>query len=835
MTGAMTGSSGGADGPGFGESVARFLSDGEPGGLGIGGKLSDQAMEIVMTAGQHTAALGIADVDTRHLLWAATQHDPARTLLSRAGADPDGLAAEATEAAPAGDPLDGGPELSPGCKQALLDSHRISRARGANQVGAEHLLIALAENRDSSAGRLLAAAETTPRSLERAATRGGSDAARVVPATSTSTSSSTPSLDRCSHDLTALARAGKLDPVIGREEQIEQIVEVLTRRTKNNPVLIGEPGVGKTSIVEGLARRVADGDIPDPIAGRRVLQLDLSGTAPKDVEAELTEMIAEIRDFGEELVVFLPDLHALVGKGTGTVDTGNLVTPALFRGELHVIGATTPEEYRRQIEKVPVLESRFQPVLVPEPTVEETVEILRGLRDRYEAHHQVRIGDDALVSATRLAHRYVPDRFLPDKAIDLIDRAGARAQLRTRTPTTDVRNLERSLERLTQEKNDAVAAEEFEHALELRDKISEIRGALAAARAGRSGTPEVGAHCVAEIVAQSTGIQVEQLVHSDRTRLQTLEDELRARVIGQDDAIAVVAEAIRRSRAGLTSPTRPIGSFLFLGPTGVGKTELARALAHSLFGGEDRLVRLDLSGFTDAVSAARLIGAPLGYTGNGEAGYLTEAVRRRPYSVLLLDQVDKVHADVFSTLLQVLDEGRLVDGIGRTVDFRNTVVVMTSSVAAEILSTSSVLGFAQQHEDDPNHLQNRVLAKLRERFRPEFLNRLDEIVVFRPLDTDQLRSVTSKLLEETRELLRNQDITIEFRPAALDWLTERGQHPQAGARRMRRTIQREVDNRLSALLLDGRLTSGQHVTVQAVDGQPELTVSDGIAPGADRF
>ncbi|MGI5128869.1 ATP-dependent Clp protease ATP-binding subunit [Pseudonocardia sp. CA-107938] len=807
------------------------LPEGGIGGpFGLGGDLSDQARVIVSAALDHSASRGIGDMDTHHLLWAAaTQCDTTRSMLVKAGADPDALAAEAGDGERAGQPLDSVPTLSPAAKRALLDSHRISRALGADHVDAEHLLIALAENQESGAGQILMAADATADALQRAVIRVGQDGSRL-PATVLPAESETPTLDQCSHDLTELARRGKLDPTIGRDEQIEQIIEVLSRRNKNNPVLIGERGVGKTAIVEGLARRVAAGDVPDPLARRRVVQLDLSGMGTKDADAHLAKVLGEIREYGEGLVVFLPDLHTLISASGG--DIGNQLKPALLRGELHIIGATSPEDYRRHVEKVPSLANSFQPIAVPEPTVEETVAILHGLRDRYEAHHQVRIGYDALATAARLAHRYIADRFLPDKAIDLVDRAGARARLRRHTPTTNLRELERTLERLVREKDDAVATEQYELASALRDEVTTTRGEISAARATTGGIPEVGARCVADVVAQTTGIPVEQLVHSERSRLQGLDEVLRARVVGQDAAIATVCEAIRRSRAGLTSSRRPIGSFLFLGPTGVGKSELARVLAKALFGTDDRLVRLDMSGFTDAASAARLIGIPLGSTATGDAGYLTEAVRRRPYSVLLLEQVDKVHTDVFSALLRILDEGQLVDGLGRTVDFRNTVVIMTSGVAVELLTTSTGLGFgAKRLADDPDNLEGRVYAKLRERFRPEFLNRLDEIVVFQPLTGAQLRNVATRILDETRSLLADQDITIDFAPAALDWITERGQHDH-GARRLRRTIQREVDNGLSELLLSGRLEPGQHVTVEATDGQPQFVVRDVPPPTA---
>jgi ATP-dependent Clp protease ATP-binding subunit ClpC len=836
MTGGFSGPGGLGPGP-FDEFLARFFG-GDPRQpvqrVDIGRLLTDPARQLVTAAAQHVAERGGADLGTEHLLWAATRTEPTRQLLSRAGADPDALAREADALGAAGQPRQEPPALTPAAKRALLDSHQISRALGSTYIGPEHVLLALLANPESPAGRILDAARITPESLERAAMapRGSGGGPGEPPPRPTST----PTLDQFGQDLTELARAGKLDPVVGRGEQIEQTIEVLSRRTKNNPVLIGEAGVGKTAIVEGIAQRIVDGDVPDLLAGRRVVQLNLTGMVAGtryrgDFEERMTKLIAEIREHGDDLIVFLDELHTLVGAGgssEGGMDAGNMLKPALARGELHVIGATTLDEYRSGIERDAALERRFQPILVPEPSVADTVAILHGLRDRYEAHHQVRFTDEALVAAAELSDRYISDRFLPDKAIDLVDQAGARERLRTRTPTADVRNLEQQLEQLTRDKEGAVAAEQYERASSLRDEIAAMRERIESARAGGgSGVPEVGVEEIAEVVSRSTGVPVSQLTEEERGRLLRLEDHLHQRVIGQDDAVAVIAEAVRRSRSGLGDPARPIGSFLFLGPTGVGKTELARALAEALFGDTDRMVRLDMSEYGERHTVSRLIGAPPGYVGYGDAGQLTEAVRRRPYSVLLLDEMDKAHPDVFNLLLQVLDDGRLTDGQGRTVDFRNTVVIMTSNVGSEVIGTSTSLGFTTRSEDAAERgLQDRVMSRLREAFRPEFLNRIDEIVVFRRLDADQLRRITDLLLEETRRRLHAQDITVEFDPAAVDWLADRGYQPEFGARPLRRTIQREVDNRLSALLLDGRLDRGQHVRVDQKDGSLTFDVTN---------
>ncbi len=640
-----------------------------------------------------------------------------------------------------------------------------------------------------------------------------------------------------------MARDDRIDPVIGRESEIEQTIEVLSRRTKNNPVLIGEPGVGKTAIAEGIAQRIVDGDVPDTLRDKRLVRLDLAGLVAGtryrgDFEERLKKVIDEITAHSDELIVFIDELHTVVGAGAGegAMNAGNMLKPALARGELHIVGATTIDEYRRDIEKDAALERRFQPILVPEPSVSDTIEILRGLRDRYEAHHQVRFTDEALVAAAQLSDRYITDRFLPDKAIDLIDQAGARVRLRTKRPAKDRRELEQRLDQLHREKDQAVAAEDYDRAGSLRDEIAEltdrVEGAAGGAgdKAGQKNVPEVGTADIAEVVSRSTGIPVAQLTQEERERLLELEVNLHQRVIGQDDAVTAIAEAVRRSRAGLGDPNRPIGSFLFLGPTGVGKTELARALAEALFGSEDRMIRIDMSEFQERHTVSRLVGAPPGYVGYEEAGQLTEAVRRTPYAVLLLDEIEKANADVFNILLQVLDNGRLTDGQGRTVDFKNTVVIMTSNLGSDVIGRRR-LGFdggdgGGQSGSQDAQAQDRIMSRLREAFRPEFLNRIDEIIVFRQLDATQLRQITSLLLEETVRRLHAQDITVDFTDGAVDWLARRGFQPEFGARPMRRTIQREVDNRLSAMLLGGELSPGQHVTVAEENDALEFRVGD---------
>jgi ATP-dependent Clp protease ATP-binding subunit ClpC len=817
----------------FDDFFARYLAGGQrPRRIDITQLLTDQARELVSGAARYAAGTGSPDLDTEHLLWAMTQDDTTRRLLAGAGADPDELRRQLESAGPRGEPRQEMPALTPAAKRALLDAHQISRALGSTYIGPEHLLFAMAINPESPGGAVLRGHGVTPEALQQAATGGGSGPAGGA----AKPPSSTPTLDEFGRDLTEMARDGQIDPVIGREDEIEQTLEVLSRRRKNNPVLIGEAGVGKTAIVEGIAAQIAEDDVPETLRGRRIVELDLTGLVAGtryrgDFEERLKKIIDEVREHSDEVIVFIDELHTVVGAGAseGSGGAGNMLKPALARGELHIIGATTLDEYRRNIEKDAALERRFQPILVSEPTVEDTVEILRGLRDRYEAHHQVRFTDEALVAAVQLSDRYISDRHLPDKAIDLIDQAGARVRRLVKTPPTDLRGLEQEVGRLQREKDQAVAAEQYERASDLRDQVTEAQRRLEEARTGggESGVPCVGVEDIAEVVSRQTGVPVSQLTQEEMARLLELEQRLHERVVGQDQAVEVVAEAVRRSRVGLGDPNRPIGSFLFLGPTGVGKTELARALADALFGDEERMVRLDMSEFQERHTVSRLVGSPPGYVGYEDAGQLTEAVRRRPYSVVLLDEIEKAHPDVFNTLLQVLDDGRLTDSQGRTVDFKNTVIIMTSNLGSElIVGRRGPLGFgrAEEQSGEDAGLRDQLMRRLREAFRPEFLNRIDEIVVFQALDNAQLSRITRLLLEETTQRLAAQDITVEFTDEAVSWLAERGFEPQFGARPLRRVIQREVDNPLSRLMLGGGLRAGQRVLVDVVDGHLDFAV-----------
>ncbi|MDF0530249.1 AAA family ATPase [Tsukamurella sp. 8F] len=763
--------------------------------------LNDQAKNLIAEAQVAARDWGSNEITPETLLYAAAMNEPTRDVISRLGLEPDKVAAQMKQAGQAVAGGDGQVTLSPAAKRALRAAQQHAAQAGLSYVGPEHILLGIADNPDTTAAQALSRAS-------------GLDA--QAGGTAGQEQSSTPTLDEYGRDLTAEARAGKVDPVVGRAEEIEQTIEILSRRRKNNPVLIGDPGVGKTAIVEGLAQRIVNDDVPKTLAGRRVLALDLSSMVAGskyrgEFEERLTKVLDEVREHSDELVVFIDELHTIIGAGgggEGSMDAGNMLKPALARGELHAIGATTIDEYRKYIEKDAALERRFQPVMVAEPSVADTIEILRGLVDVYEEHHQVRYSDESLIAAAELSDRYLTDRFMPDKAIDLVDQAGARVRLRTKTPDADTRSLEDEIARLNREKDSAVANEDYTAASELKEKLADAEERLASA--DKTVEPEVTVVDIAEVISRRTGIPVADLTAEERDKLLRLEDDLHQRVIGQEEAVVAVAEAVRRARAGLKDPNRPIGSFLFLGPTGVGKTELAKALAAAVFGDEDRLIRFDMSEFQEKHTVSRLVGAPPGYVGYEEAGQLTDKVRRQPYSVILFDEIEKAHPDVFNILLQLLDDGRVTDAQGRTVDFKNTIVILTSNIGSDL-----ILGAPDG--DLPQGVIDKVMDRLHQHFRPEFLNRIDETVVFHRLDKAQLRNIVGLILDGTRHLLRAQDVELDVTDRAEDWLADTGFDPQFGARPLRRTVQRELDNRLSSLLLRGTVGPGDTVRVDADD------------------
>ncbi|MEU4144961.1 ATP-dependent Clp protease ATP-binding subunit [Streptomyces parvulus] len=790
----------------------------------IGRLLTESSRELLNLAGRRALEDGTSDLDTEHLLWAATQVEPARGLLARAGADPDALAAQIARVLPseAGEPS-AEPGLTPAAKRTLATAYARSQAAGVSYIGPEHILGALLDDGDSGAARLLGAEGQDLTRLaglteqaSRAEAAPGENGARK-PATT---------LDEFGRDLTEEAKAGKLDPVVGRAEEIEETVEILSRRSKNNPVLIGEPGVGKTAIVEGLAQRIVAGEVPDTLKDKRVVALDLSAMVAGaqyrgQFEERLKKVIEDVQQARGEIILFIDELHTVVGAGAtgeGSMDAGNMLKPALARGELHVVGATTIDEYRKYVEKDAALERRFQPVMVPEPGVEETVQILEGLRDAYEAHHQVRFADGALAAAAELSDRYVSDRFLPDKAIDVMDQAGARVRLRSAARSTEVVGREDRIAELRREQEQAVAAEDYDRAGTLKREIAEAEGELAGIEERREGVVSVTADDIADVISRRTGIPVSQLTAGEKERLLKLEEEMHARIVGQDEAVGAVSRAVRRNRAGMGDPNRPVGSFLFLGPTGVGKTELAKTLAELLFGEESRMVRFDMSEFQEKHTVARLVGAPPGYVGYEEAGQLTEKVRRQPYSVVLFDEVEKAHPDVFNTLLQILDDGRLTDAQGRTVDFRHCVVIMTSNIGAHRIL---------DHKGDVSDLKDELMEELRTRFLPEFLNRIDDIIVFHGLTEQDLSRIVDHLLAQSERRVHAQGMTLKVTDAAKKLLIAHGHQPEFGARPLRRTIQTELDNRIADLLLGGEADPGDTIVADVVQDSLHCTVTKG--------
>ncbi|OZF01438.1 AAA family ATPase [Rhodococcus sp. 15-1154-1] len=798
-----------------------YLGPQGPRRIDISRLMSTATQSLIGDAATFAAGRGDAELDALHVLHVMAKNDPTQDLMQRAGATPDSVADAVELRLPqARETSVSATTLSSTLKTAILEAHHIAQSLGSTYIDPEHLFLSFAADPEHIAGRLLADEGITPEGLQ-TALKGGS----VEP----QSQSETPTLDKYGVDLTERAREGGIDPVIGRSDEIAQTIEILSRRTKNNPVLVGEAGVGKTAVVEGLAQRIVDGDVPDRLSGKRIVQLDLSsmvaGTRYRgDFEERLTKVIDEIVAHSDELIVFIDEVHTIAGAGggaEGAMDAGNILKPKLARGELHIVGATTLDEYRTNIEKDPALERRFQPVTVPEPSVDDAKAILTGLRSRYEEHHGVTFTDEAISAAVELSDRYIGDRFLPDKAIDLIDQAGARKQLAR--PSIDVDAIEKKIAAVEVEKATAIEKEDYERASQLRDEAQRLQDRLN----GKSDddAPEVSAEDIADIVSRATGIPANQMTQEEKERLRRLESELHERVVGQDEAVEAIARAVRRSRTGMSDPDRPVGSFLFLGPTGVGKTELAKALASSLFGDEKKMLRLDMSEFGERHTVSRLVGAPPGYVGYGEAGQLTEQVRRNPYSVVLLDEIEKAHPDVFDTLLQVLDDGRLTDGQGRTVNFRNTVVIMTSNLGSDIISSKSGGTGFNTGALDEKPLRARVMGRLRESMRPEFLNRIDEIVVFRKLDTEQLHRITDLMLAESRERLSAKGIEITFSDSAVDWLAKNGHQPEFGARPLRRSIQRALDDKIADLLLDDILAEGGSVSVDVADDELALNVA----------
>jgi ATP-dependent Clp protease ATP-binding subunit ClpC len=797
-------------------------------GAGLERYFSDGAKEMLARAAERAVQFGRNEVDTEHLLYELADNAVIESILKHLGVDAaelrafiDANAHRRDNAAP---PADNIMNVSPRLKSALDRAFIASRRLRHSYVAPEHLLIGLAEVPDSFAGQLLGKLGIEPQGIAKQTLQ---TVGAGSPPRGDGPPSLTPNLDKFSRDLTALAREGHLDPVIGRASEIETMVEVLARRRKNNPVLIGEPGVGKTAVVEGLAQRMINGDVPETLRNKRLIELNVNSMVAGakfrgEFEERVKQVIDEITANREALLLFVDEVHTIVGAGQGGgeggLDIANVFKPAMARGELNLIGATTLNEYQKHIEKDAALERRFQPVLIAEPTVAQTINILRGLRDRLEAHHKVTIQDDAIVGAAELSDRYITGRFLPDKAIDLVDQAAARVNLSATSRPAVILELEAELAQLKREQDYAASRKQFDRAHALDGEIAAKQKQLTDAtddwkkRIGTN-TSNVTVAQIAEIIATLTGIPVAQLTEEERERLLRMEERLHERVIGQDEAVTAVSDAVRRARTGLQGRNRPIAVFLFLGPTGVGKTELAKALAEVVFGDEDAMLRVDMSEYMERHAVARLIGSPPGYVGYEEGGQLTERVRRRPYSVILLDEIEKAHPDVYNVLLQVFDDGRLTDGKGRVVDFSNTLIIATSNLASDVIAGQkrATLGFTADASDADNSLQSGVMSVLRQHFRPEFLNRIDDIILFKALGREEIGHIVRLQLEQVKRMAHSQDIALEFDPSMVDHLAEAGYRPEFGARELRRQIRQLIENELAKEMLKGDIAEGATV------------------------
>jgi len=775
-------------------------------------KFTERVRKVMYLAREEAARLQHDYIGTEHLLLGVIREGEgiAATVLNNLGLDLDAIrqAVESMVAATGGTLTIGEIPFTPRAKRVLELSVDEARQLGHNYVGTEHLLLGLIREGEGVAARVLLELGVDRKKVREETLKllGGTPS---VSQPEREGKVETPALNQFGRDLTALARESKLDPIIGRESEIERVIQVLSRRKKNNPILIGEPGVGKTAIAEGLAERIVENKVPETLKDKRIVTLDLAavvaGTKYRgQFEERLKAVMNEIRE-SKDTIIFIDELHTIVGAGgaEGAIDASNMLKPALARGELQCIGATTLDEFRKYIEKDGALERRFQPIMVDPPSVDETIQIILGLRDKYEAHHGAKYTDDAIVTAVRLADRYINDRFLPDKAIDVIDEAGACARLSISAIPTEVRELEKQVEEVAKEKEASIQQQEFEKAARIRDREKELRAKLRELKKNWTDIKHetqatVDADLIGTVIARMTGIPIARIEEKESEKLLRMEEELRKSIVGQDEAVAAVSRAIRRNRAGLRDPRRPIGSFIFLGPTGVGKTELARVLARFLFDDPDALIRIDMSEYMEKFSVSRLIGAPPGYVGHEEGGQLTEKVRRKPYSVVLLDEVEKAHPDVFNILLQVLDDGMLTDSLRRKVDFKNTVLIMTSNLGARQIKGGRSLGF-QEHSEESVYggMKRTILDELKKSFNPEFLNRIDEAIVFHPLDRPQMADITRILLGQVTERLQTNGIHVAFDDTVIDLLIEKGFDATLGARPLKRSIQKLIEDPLS--------------------------------------
>jgi len=806
----------------------------------IYGRFTQRAAQALNLAKECSNSLGHNYIGTEHILWGLVKEGGgiAANVLDSNGVTESKVMEKILSIVGRGDgnlPLTG---YTPRTKRVLELAYAETRRMGQNFIGTEHIMLAILREGESVAVRILMELGVDINKLyDNLVTMLQEDTpAAVVANKPRAEEVQTPTLDQFGRDLTVMAREGKIDPVIGRDKEIERIIQILSRRTKNNPCLIGEPGVGKTAICEGLAQKIIEGNVPEILKDKRVVALDLSSMVAGakyrgEFEERLKKSIEERRQAGN-VILFIDELHTIVGAGAaeGAIDASNILKPLLARGEIQVIGATTHDEYRKYIEKDAALERRFQPIQIGEPSQEEAIEILKGIRDRYEAHHNVKITDKAIEAAVRLSTRYITDRFLPDKAIDLIDEAASKVRLKSFITPPDLRELEEKIEQLHKMKEDAIINQEFEKAASLRDQENALKEQMNSLKEkwrmkNQTETQSVTEEEIAEIVSTWTGIPVSRLAQEETEKLKNLENILHRRVIGQEEAVKAVAKAIRRGRVGLKDPKRPVGSFIFLGPTGVGKTELSKALAEALFGDESHMIRLDMSEYMEKHTVSRLVGSPPGYIGYDEGGQLTEKVRRKPYAVVLFDEIEKAHPDVFNILLQILEDGRLTDASGRLVDFRNTVIIMTSNIGARDIVEPKRLGFSAALENeakDYEEMKKNVMNELKKAFRPEFLNRVDELIVFHPLTRENINDIAALMLNEVAKRLKNVNITLKVDDNVKEFLAEKGYDKVYGARPLRRTIQNLVEDRIAEEMLDGKISEGDTIRIVLKDDKLEF-------------